>query len=282
VARQAIWADRWSRRSVEEDAVLFRISSPALLACLLVLIVGSAMAGLLVGRSRREHQHGLKESSGVIQGALLGFMGLILAFGLSLALGRYEDRRAAVVDDANTIGTTYLRAQTLPEPLRSRSLALLVRYAGLERTLTHDVPGSDAADRTITRADALQQQLWALNGEAIDQQPTASAPRLYEDSLNAMIDQQTVRIAGLNNRVPTEVLLLELIGSAGAMFLVGLHVGLLGRSMTPLLLAAGLVTFLLFVTFDLDRPTRGFIEVPDSPLAALAASMNDPPAAGPP
>jgi hypothetical protein len=97
-----------------------------------------------------------------------------------------------------------------------------------------------------------------------------------------MIDQQTVRVAGLKNRVPTEVLLLEVIGSAGAMFLVGLHVGLLGRSLTPLLLAAGLVTFLLFVTFDLDRPTRGFIEVPDAPLAALRASMNRPPAVGPP
>jgi len=262
--------------------LLFRISSPALLACLLVLIVGSAIVGLLVGRSRREHHQGLKESSGVIQGALLGFMGLILAFGLSLALGRYEDRRAAVVDDANTIGTTYLRAQTLPEPQRSRSLALLVRYADLERALTHDVPGSDAAEQTIARTDVLQQQLWALNGEAVNEHPTASAPRLYEDSLNAMIDQQTVRIAGLNNRIPTEVLLLDLIGSAGAMFLVGLHVGLLGRSLTPLLLAAGLVTFLLYVTFDLDRPTRGYIDVPDSPLAALVASMNDPPAAGPP
>jgi hypothetical protein len=91
-----------------------------------------------------------------------------------------------------------------------------------------------------------------------------------------------VRVAGLNNLVPTEVLLLEVIGSAGAMFLVGLHVGLLGRSLTPLLLAAGLVTFLLFVTFDLDRPTRGFIEVPDAPLAALQASMKEPPAVGPP
>jgi len=105
---------------------------------------------------------------------------------------------------------------------------------------------------------------------------------LYEESLIAMIDQQTVRVAGLDNRVPTEVLLLEVLGAAGAMFLVGLHVGLLGRSLTPLLLAAGLVAFLLFVTFDLDRPTRGFIEVPDPPLAALRASMNDPPAYDPP
>jgi hypothetical protein len=248
----------------------------------LLIIEGSALAGLSVGRSRREHHHGLKETSGVLQGALLGFMGLVLAFGLTLALGRYQDRRAAVVDDANTIGTTYLRAQTLPEPQRSRSLRLLVKYADTELRLTHEVPGREAEDATINRATSLHRKLWTLAGQAVQKHPTASAPRLYEDSLNAMIDQQTVRAAGLNNRVPTEVLLLELIGAAGALFLVGLHVGLLGRSLTPLLLAAGLVTFLLFVNFDLDRPTRGFIEIPDGPLAALRASMNEPPAYGPP
>ena len=262
--------------------MLFRLSSTALMVVLLLIIVGSALVGQFVGRSRREHHHGLRESSGVLQGALLGFMGLVLAFGLSLALGRYEDRRAAVVDDANTIGTTYLRAQTLSEPMRSRSLPLLVKYTDAELRLTDEVPGSDAANGTIAQGSALQDQLWALAGQAVRKDPTASAPRLYEDSLNAMIDQQTVRVAGLNNRVPTEVLLLEVIGAAGAMYLVGLHVGLLGRSLTPLLLAAGLVTFLLFVNFDLDRPTRGFIKVPGAPLAALRASMNDPPAYGSP
>jgi len=262
--------------------MFFRLSSPALIVLLLVIIMGASLAGLFVGRSRREHHHGLKESSGVLQGALLGFMGLVLAFGLSLALGRYEDRRAAVVDDANTIGTAYLRAQTLAEPMRSRSLPLLVDYTDAEMRLTDEVAGSSAATATIAEGSALQRRLWALAGQAVRQDPTDSAPRLYEDSLNAMIDQQTVRVAGLSNRVPTEVLLLELLGTAGAMFLVGLHVGLLGRSLTPLLLAAGLVTFMLFVNFDLDRPTRGFIQVPAAPLDALRASMDQPPAYGPP
>ena len=260
--------------------MLFQLSSPILVLGLLVLVVGSAIGGLLVGRSRRAHQ-GLKESSGVLQGALLGFMGLILAFGLSLALGRYEDRRAALVDDANTIGTTYLRAQTLAEPERSQSMALLVKYADVELELTDEVPGSDAAARTIAEGAALQRQLWALAGQALQQDPRDTAPRLYVESLNEMIDQQTVRVAGLNNRVPTEVLILEVIGSAIAMFLLGLHVGLLGRSLLPLVLASCLVTMLLFAVFDLDRPTRGFIEIPNAPLAALRSSMDDPPAAVP-
>lgn len=261
--------------------MLFRLSTSALAIGLLVLIVGSAVVGLILGRARQTHHEGLKESSGVLQGALLGFMGLVLAFALSLALGRYDLRRAAVVDEANSIGTTYLRAQTLPEPERSRSLPLLVKYTDVELRLTDEVPGSTAADQTVADGAALQRQLWALAAQAVTERPTATAPRLYEESLNDMIDQQTTRVAELVNRVPTEVLLLEIIGSAIAMFLLGLHVGLLGRGLTPLLLASCLVTTLLFVTFDLDRPTRGFIKVPDTPLAELRASMNAPPAAEP-
>src|SRR5204863_6280324 len=166
----------------------------ALIVGLAVVVAGSAVAGAYIGRSRREHHHGLKESSGVLQGALLGFMGLVLAFGLSLALGRYEDRRTAVVDDANTIGTTYLRAQTLSEPMRSRSLPLLVKYTDAELRLTDEVSGSDASDATIAQGSVLQDQLWALAGQAVSKDQTATAPRLYEDSLNAMIDQQTVRV----------------------------------------------------------------------------------------
>lgn len=261
--------------------MLFRLSTPALVLVLSALIAGSALGGLALGRSRRAHHHGLKEASGVLQGVLLGFMGLVLAFALSLAIGRYDARRAAVVDDANTIGTAYLRAQTLTEPARSQSLSLLADYTDVELRLTLDEPGSPGAKRTIADGTALQRQLWAIAAEAVTEQPTATAPRLYEESLNDMIDQQTVRTAGLANRVPTEVLLLEIIGAALAMFLLGLHVGFLGRGVVPLLLAAGLVTMLLFVTFDLDRPTRGFIKIRDAPLVALRASMSSPPAAGP-
>jgi hypothetical protein len=258
----------------------FALSSVLLAVVLLTVIVGAAGGGLLVGRSLRESRESVSESFGVLQAALLGFMGLILAFGLSLAVGRYETRRGEVVNDANAIGTTYLRAQTLSEPMRSRSLILIVRYTDVELHLSHVVPGSAAANQTVAEGSALQRQLWSLSAQAVQQQPVATAPRLYEDSLNAMIDEQTVRVAGLSNRVPTEVLLLEIIGAAIALALLGLHVGVLGRGMVAVLLAAAMVSMLLYVTFDLDRPTRGLIQVPDTPIAQLRASMKLPPAVG--
>jgi hypothetical protein len=259
---------------------LFSLSSLELFVVLFVLIVGAAGAGLLLGRSLRGSREHVSESFGVLQATLIGFMGLILAFGLSLAVGRYEDRRQEVVNDANAIGTAYLRAQTLQEPARAASMRLLTSYADGELHLSDDVPGSAKADQAVAAGATLQRQLWTLATTAVQDEPVATAPRLYEESLNAMIDEQTVRVAGLNNRVPTEVLLLELIGTAIAMFLLGLHVGVLGRGAFPALLAAGTVAMLLYVTFDLDRPTRGLIRVPDTPISELRDSMNQAPATG--
>jgi hypothetical protein len=72
------------------------------------------------------------------------------------------------------------------------------------------------------------------------------------------------------------------VGAAVAVGLLALHISILGRGLVPVLAAAGLVTLLLLVTFDLDRPTRGLIEVPSTPLEAVRASMIPPPAASGP
>jgi hypothetical protein len=224
----------------------------------------------------------LTEPFGVLQAAMLGVVGLILAFGLSLALSRYEDRRATIVEEANAIGTTYLRAQTLSEPVRSRSLGLLIDYTESAVRLADHVPGSAEDLRAAQVEEQLQRRLWALAGEALDQAPLASAPRLYVETLNEMIDAQTVRVAALNNQVPSEILWLELIGASIALGLLAAYVSLVGRGLTGVLIAAGLVAFLLFVTADLDRPTRGPIQVPDAALTEQLESMRLPSAAAGP
>ena len=108
--------------------LFFSLSGWALALIILAVMAGVTAAGIVLGRFLRKHSETLREPLGVAQGALLGVVALILAFGLTLAVGRYEDRRAAVVAEANAIGTTYLRAQLLAEPVRDRSLTLLRSY----------------------------------------------------------------------------------------------------------------------------------------------------------
>jgi hypothetical protein len=262
--------------------VFFRLSSVELGLILFAVVFGTTGLGLALGRYLRHRSEHLRETLGVLQAALLGLVGLVLAFGLALAVGRYESRRAAVVDDANAIGTTYLRAQTLPEPVRTRSLQRLVRYTDTSIRLSGSVPSSTEARQAVADGQKLQRELWGLAGRALADAPVASAPRLYVETLNEMIDMQTTRVAALNNRVPGPVLAVEVIFAAVALGLLAFYLAILGRSVLPVLLAAGLICLLLFVTFDLDRPTRGLISIPATPLTNLRASMDLPPAAGAP
>jgi hypothetical protein len=102
---------------------------------------------------------------------------------------------------------------------------------------------------------------------------------VYVESLNEAIDARVARVAGLDNRVPTPVLAVEIIGAALALALLGMHLGVLGQGALTSLLAAALVGGLLLVTFDLDRPTRGLITVPDTPLENLQKTIDQGPAA---
>lgn len=254
-------------------ALALVIFGVVLLAC----VFGSVLGQLHGGRAER-----LREPLGIVQGAILGVVGLVLAFGLTLAIDRYENRRAAVVDDANTISTTFLRAQTLREPERTQSIALLRDYGTLSLGLAHEIPGSGAMNRTEDAQTEIQRALWRVAGKALARGPQDTSPRLYVESLNEMVDQRATRVAALKNRIPSDVLALELIGSAIALAILTLYLEMLGRGRVPIALAAVLVGALLFVTFDLDRPHRGLIHVPTGPLVALQHELAQPPAAAAP
>jgi hypothetical protein len=259
--------------------VFFRLNTWELWLIIAAIVLGFVAVGYLAGRFLRLRDETLREPVGIVQGAFFALVGLILAFGLTLAIGRYDTRRAAVVDDANAIGTTYLRAQTLAEPVRSDSLRLLREYTDASLALSKAVPTTDGFVRAVAREDAIQRRLWSLAGDALAGAPRDSAPRLYVETLNAMIDQQTVRVAALNNRIPSAVLALEVLGAAFAFGLLALYTAMHGRGATTVVLAGALVTVLLLIIFDLDRPTRGLIRIPDTPLIALRTSMTLPPAA---
>jgi len=243
------------------------------------VVLGSTALGLFLGRRLRHRSDVLREPFAVLHSALLGMMALVLAFGLALAMGRYESRRVALVDETNAIGTTYLRAQTLSEPMRTSSLDLLRDYTDTSIALSHSVPGSADEDAAVAAGQTIQRELWGLADDALDAAPLESAPRLYVESLNEMIDMQTTRVATRGNRVPSPILALEVFGAAAALGLLSFYLSMIGRGIYAVVLAALLVSFLILVTFDLDRPTRGLIRVPDTPLLELRASMALPPAA---
>ncbi|MGB0112233.1 MAG: hypothetical protein WBP59_03350 [Ilumatobacteraceae bacterium] len=261
--------------------LFFSLNTFWLAVSLVVVIGGSTLLGIVLGRQFRRRPDFSSEPIGVVQGALLGLVGLLLAFGLTMAVGRYESRRALVVHEANTISSTHLRAQMLPEPMRSTSLELLKRYGDISDDLAEQVPFTDQFDADVAEFNGLQRALWAEAGRSIEVDATGTGPLMYAPMLNEMIEAHAERMASLRNRVPTSVMLLQVGGSAIAIGVLAAYLALLGRSEVTALLAGAFVVVILFVSFDLDRPQRGFITVPYTALVEARAEMDMPPAAGP-
>ena len=264
--------------------IFFRLTSLELGLLFFGVLLGATGLGIFLGAAFGTCRSSLKEPFGILQGALLGVVGLLLAFGLSLAVSRYEDRRANVVTEANAIGTTYLRAQTLAEPLRSRSLDLLSATRGARcasRTRCRAAPRRDAGASPTEQA--IQRRLWALAGEALDRRAARRARRACTSRRSTRCSTERPRASPPSaTGCPTAVLVLEVLGAALALGLLAAYLAIVGRGVLAVMLASVLVAFLLLVTADLDRPTRGMIQVPDTVLRNQLASMEGPPAAAAP
>lgn len=254
----------------------FRLSTPSLGLLLIVVLAGSVVVGVLAGRRLRDRPGTRHETAGVIQATLLGLVGLLLAFGMSMAVGRYESRRALVVQEANDIGTAYLRAQLLVEPESSQSTQLLAEYTDAVIVLANVVPDTESYRAAVADIEAVQTQLWTRAIDAISADPTGTGPRLYVETLNDTFDTHTSRVASLGNRVPTPVFMLLVVGSAVAVGALAFYLTLLGKGLATSLITAVVVLIILFVSFDLDRPRRGFIKVPDAVLVQLRDSFDQP------
>ena len=193
---------------------------------------------------------------------------------MSMASDRFDARRGIVLDEANAIGTTYLRAGYLPEPASSQIRELLRQYDPLRIVVTDKV--DVAAD--IQRSQAILTQAWAIAEGVAKTTDQGDLVSLFLDSLNQTIDLNETRItAGLYARVPETVLLLLVIGSALSIGMVGYSAGLTKRrallNAVVLVVALGAV---IMIVVDLDRPREGFIQVSQQPLIDLQRQIGPP------
>jgi hypothetical protein len=231
--------------------------------------------GFRIGRWYQERTPGEQEGpTGMIVGSILALLAFLLAVTMGMASDRFDARRANVLAEANTIGTTYLRAGYLPEPASSQIRELLRQYVPLRIVVT------SAADlqADIARSVEIQNQIWAIAQEVARTTDKGDLVALFIESLNDTIEIHETRItAGLYARVPETVLLLLIGGSALSLGMVGYSAGLSRRrsmlSAVVLILALGAV---IMIVVDLDRPREGFIQVSQQPLIDLQRRIGPP------
>ena len=223
------------------------------------------------------HPRSLQKKEGpteMMVGSILALLAFLLAVTMSMASDRFDNRRGLVLDEANSIGTTFLRAGYLAAPYGPDIQNLLREYVPLR------VASSDSARlaAAVRRSKEIHALLWTQATALVRETPDTEALALFIDSLNELIDLHTTRMsAGLYARVPETVILVLLIGAVLTMGIVGYSAGLTSRGsvVTTVLLVITLGAVLTLV-IDLDRPRDGFVQVNQQPLIDLSEELGDP------
>jgi hypothetical protein len=237
----------------------------------LAVILGVSEVGWQLGT-----RWGGRSSSNLptLESAALGLLALIIGFTFAMSLARFEARRDAVLNEANAIGTTALRARLLPEPNRTETLNLLREYVHIRISVIERHSSLAEMVSVLDRSNVLQEALWqqakSMAGKDKGMIPTG----LFIQSLNEMIDDQGKRLAVLRNRVPN-IVLLALFGIAAV---AGGFAGYANgfdakRTRLPVYIMGTLICGVIYLILDLDRPSSGFITNNQQAMIDTAATI---------
>jgi hypothetical protein len=240
---------------------------------ILLLVLLSVEGGYRLGKYRRSRSEEKEAPVGAMVGATLGLLAFILAFTFGLAAARYDTRRQVLLDEANAIGTTYLRAGMLPDR-REEIRALLRDYVD---TRLEAVRSGKIAEG-IRRSENLHDQLWAQAVAVGENNPTSIVVGLFIQSLNEVIDLHAKRVtAGVRNRIPGAIWVALFAVAVLSLAAMGYHAGLAGtsRSLAELAVAFTFAAVIGLIA-DLDRPQEGVLTVSQQALIDLRQSMHAP------
>jgi len=241
-----------------------------------LLILAGIEAGYRLGRRALvKTGEKLRSQIAIVEGALVGVLGLLLAFTMSMAVTRFETRKQLVLEHANAIGTSYLRTKLLPASDGAEIADRLRDYVDVCLNLV--AAGEDHEKRQALRglAERLQHQFWGRASAYGQKDPNPVRAGLLLQSLNQVIDLEAARWMAFHNHVPSAVIYLNAIVALLTMTLVGYAFGIDGvHHVFSMYLLGVAITVVLAVVVDLDRPSRGFIHVSQQPIIDLQHQLS--------
>jgi hypothetical protein len=239
-------------------------------------IAGGLILGMIVALEsgfRAGRRAGAAEPSGAggqvgaIQAAVLGLLGLLLAFSFAAAGSRFLERQDLIAQEANAIGTSWLRAGLLEEPHRSELRASLAAYTSdrIEASARLQQGWTPSVIATVERD---HDRIWRAASAGVGQRPELALAVL--NPVNEVIDLHSLRVHAALKHLPLVVLALLVLCSLVAVTVIGYGCGVEGRRRWHLTLSlALLITSALWITIDLDHPRWGLLQLNDGPLRAL-------------
>jgi hypothetical protein len=231
-------------------------------------------AGYRLGMLRHTRQTTEKDAQvSASVGATLGLLAFMLAMTFGVAMGQFDIRRQAFIDEVDPISTAYLRTDFLPKDIREKSRVALREYV----TVRLKAAETGDLEEANNRSQKLHNQLWSLLNIARSQTNDQVLLALYVESINLTMDLHTRRIIAASQlRIPT-IIWIVLYGVALLdMTEMGYQTGITGSRRSPAFLAL-VISFsaVLWLIADLDRPREGAISVSQKSMRELEQTMRE-------
>jgi len=255
------------------------------LTAIITLFIAGLFAGMLVllevgrrlGLRRRARMpEDAGAGLGAVEGALFALLGLLIAFTFSGAAERFEVRRHLIVEEANAIGTAYLRIDLLPAAAQPAMRDGFRRYVDSRLAVYRALPDLDAAKEELARSAAIQGKIWSAAVAACPQAPSPQACVLLLPALNAMIDITTTRtVAGYTHPPALIFAMLAVLALACSLLAGHAMAGSRTRNWVHILAFAAILTITVYVILDYEFPRIGFIRIDpvDQVLVDVRAGM---------
>jgi hypothetical protein len=241
---------------------------------LVFLEIGRWLGRVAIARYGRSNQ----PSVGSLETAVFALMGLLIAFTFSGALGRFDERRAQVVVEANAIGTAWLRVDLLPASAQPKMRQSFRDYLDSRIATYRKLPDVAAARQELARSQKLQSEIWSQAISALrlpDRSPGAEL--LVVPALNEMFDITTTRVVATQIHPPNVIYAMLIFLALAAAMLAGYQsAGEKVHDWIHQIGFAAIVAFTIYVILDLEYPRLGWIRIDaiDDLLVQVRAGMN--------
>lgn len=215
------------------------------------------------------------ESTGYLVSSSLALLGLLIGFTFSMAVQRFDDRRAAVVEEANAISTVYARAGLFEEPIASELQSHIARYAKSRRDFVNAGEDTKALSAVAGEAAEAQDQIWAVMKRALQQRDSADLTTATLNSMNEMFDIAATRQALIEAHIPNMVMAVLIGFAVATAYLLGYGAAQeRQRHQAATTMVFALVAIAISLIVDLDRPRLGFIKIDQDPMERLIVVLN--------
>lgn len=236
----------------------------------LMLMWLSANVGALLGERMLSLKPQQREDFGTVLTSTLTLLGLLIGFTFSMAITRYDQRKGLEEEEANAIGTEYLRVGMLPDANATEVRDLLKKYLD-QRILFYSTRDQHELQQVNASTAQLQTELWSAVRGPAEAQPNA-INGVVVVGMNDVLNSQGYTTAAWLNRIPLAAWLLMRAIALGSNFMIGY--GARRRSPVLFLVVPLAVSISFFLIADIDSPRNGIISIKPENLVSLSQSMN--------